>query len=140
MAIQFATIEQFYAFQGLRVPDDIDEDETLRLNAVLMRASDSIRRRLRLAVLQYDRNTGLPASSYLADEIARATAAQAVYFEEGGSISGAGADFDSATLNGVSFSKRAGSVSETPAQKRRAAEALAILEALPIWTTRSRRG
>lgn len=140
MAAQLATIDQFYAFQGLAVPTTLTDEEKLKLNADLVRASDKVRRILRLAIVRWRVSTGLPINTYLAEEIARATVAQQVWFASNGDASGAGNDFDSAALNGVSFSKRASGTAQTPAQKRLAPEAAEILENLPIWSTRSRRG
>lgn len=143
MAVQFATIAQYRAFQGLpeREPRPSDPDgaaafdaETVRLNAQLQRASDRIRVMVRLARVRYA-STGIPSDDRVAEAFARATAAQAVQFDETGSASGNGADFTSVSLIGVQFSKAA-TAAQTPAQARASAEAADILSAAGIFTSR----
>lgn len=145
MAVQFATIAQFLDFQGLppRGPRPSDPDggdafdaETRRLNALLQRATVPIQRAVRLARVRYA-NTGLPRDSDVADAFARATAAQAVQFEETGSPSGNGDDFTSVSLIGVQFSKSQSAV-KTQTQQRASSEAYDILVASGIFTSRVR--
>lgn len=145
MAVQFATIAQFLDFQGLpaRTPRPSDPEggaafdaETRRLNALLQRASIPIQKAVRLARVRYE-NTGLPRDAAVADAFARATAAQAVQFEETGSPSGNGDDFTNVSLIGVQFSK-AGTAAKTQTQQRASAEAYDILASAGIFTTRVR--
>lgn len=143
MAVQFATIAQYRTFQGLSPREQRPSDpesaaaydaETVRLNALLQRASDRIRILVRLARVRYA-NTGLPRDEAIAETFARATAAQAVQFDETGSASGNGADYTSVSLIGVQFSK-ASTAAQTNAQARVSAEASDILAAAGIFTTR----
>lgn len=145
MAVQYATIAQYLAFQGEppREPRPSDPDaaavfdaETVRLNALLQRASDRITTVVRLARVRYA-NTGLPRDAAIAEAFARATAAQAVQFEETGSPSGNGGDYTSVSLIGVQFSKGS-SAAQTPAQARVSSEAYDILSGAGIFTSRVR--
>lgn len=142
MAVQFATIDEFRLFQGLpaREPRPADSEEALvydaettRLNALLQRASGRVSSITRLARVSYAR-TGIPAVANIADAFSRATSAQATWFEDKGSAAGSGAEYDSVSLIGVSFSRRAG-VAQTPAQTRVSPEALEILSNAGIFST-----
>lgn len=146
MAVQFATIAQYLDFQGLppRDPRPSDEDggvafdeETRRLNALLQRATVPIVKAVRLARFRYDR-TGMPKDAAIADAFARATAAQAVQFDEVGSATGNESDYTSVSLIGVQFSKSTSGASKTQAQARASAEAYDILAAAGIFTTQVR--
>ena len=143
MAVQFATIAQYRAFQGLpeREPRPSDPDgaaafdaETFRLNALLQRATIPVRRAVRLSRVRYA-PTGLPRDEDVAEVFAQATAAQAVQFDEIGSASGNGADYTSVSLIGVQFSK-ATSAAKSNAEARVSAEAMDILAAAGLFTTR----
>lgn len=145
MAVQYATIAQYLDFQGLppRPPHPSDQEggdafdaETRRLNALLQRATVPIQKAVRLARVRYA-NTGLPRDTDVAEAFARATAAQAVQFEETGSPSGNGDDFTSVSLIGVQFSK-ASTAARTQTQQRASAEALDILVSAGIFTSRVR--
>jgi hypothetical protein len=144
MAVQYATIAQYLDFQGLppREPRPSDEDggaafdaETRRMNALLQRASDRITQVVRLARVRY-MNTGLPRDAAVAEAFARATAAQAVQFDEVGGPSGNTSGFNSVSLIGVQFSGPADA--QSAAQARDSSEALSILSAAGIFTTRVR--
>lgn len=146
MAVQFATIAQYLDFQGLppRDPRPSDEDggaafdaETRRLNALLQRATVPIQKAVRLGRFRYDR-TGLPKDTAVADAFARATAAQAVQFDEVGSATGNESDYTSVSLIGVQFSKSASGATKTQTQARASAEAYDILAASGIFTTQVR--
>lgn len=144
MAVQFATIDEFREFQGLAPRDPRPSDtaeavvydaETRRLNALLQRASDRIVTMVRLARVAYA-PTGIPRDSGHADAFSRATSAQAVWFEDKGSASGSAVEYDTISLIGVSFGKRAGAgAAQTPGQSRVAPEAVEILSNANIYST-----
>lgn len=142
MAAQFATIEEFYDFIGVNPPDGRDD---LALNAALRRASNNIRKIVRLARVAYDTN-GFPTRSSIREGFAEATSAMLAAtgaVDEDGQVDlealGSGSPWSSVSLIGVSFSKggpRGGGAASTgPELPPGYAEALTILGNLGIFTT-----
>lgn len=142
MAVQFASIEDFYAYLGVTPPVEYDD---LALDAALTRMSARIARATRLARVSY-LPTGIPSSTTIAAAFARATAAElastgAVVDGEVDSdvLSGVGAEWDSISMIGVSFSKNnkaAGSAgSGTSSANRLSTAAADELAAVNIFTT-----
>lgn len=132
---QLATVAQYQTFVT-GATTEVPEVEAARINAGLFRASYRVRRALRLARLSWA-PSGLPADSVIAQEVAFATAAQFAFGEELGDQTGAATDFDSASLIGVAFSRRASGEALTLSQKTGLApEAAGILAVIPgIWKT-----
>lgn len=124
----FATVDDFYAYQGKPTPE-LDDAERLEVQASLERASDRIRPALRLA--KYRRRAdGLPAAESQRSAIVRATCAQAVAFDRDGEDGG----FDSVSMAGVTLTKRS-TVTSTRGASRIDAAALEILAGASLYTT-----
>lgn len=104
---QFATIDDYYAYQGLAVPT-LDEAASLSLNSLLTRASDRIIRITRTARFSVDAD-GVPTPDSTRDAFRRATSAQAIVMRSGGEEGDAviGEDFSSVSLIGVQFTRKA---------------------------------
>ncbi len=143
MAVQYATIDDYFAFHGETRLRALDADEiaaydaeTLRLNALLKRASSRVKTAARLGRVHYQA-TGIPSSTAIARAFAEATCAQADWFEETGDLSGAGDRFDSVSLLDVSFARRAssGATGNAAGASRVAPEANEILQNAGIFTT-----
>lgn len=138
MAVQFATAEQFFEFQGMSMPPSFSDEERMALDAMLTRASTRIRRATRLALVRY-RNDGIPANGTVAEGYARATVWQAVWWKgQGDDGSGAAGRFDSVSMDGVSYSRStsaAAAAQTTAADDRISPEAMEELSVLPIWGT-----
>lgn len=141
MSTQLATIADFYAFRGEVMPEDMSDADVLELDALLMRASDRVRRILRTARLTWG-SDGLPKNGTVRQTIARATAAQASFFRGTGNVDGSGgaSGYDNVSMDGVSYSKSARAVgtASNSRDNRIAPEVGEILGSLPIWSTKSR--
>lgn len=116
MPDSWATISDYFTFIGEVEPSDMTEAETLRLNAVLRRASGRVSRAIRLARIPFD-SDGYPKPAKVRKALADATCSMTQGFETEGNVTGAEADYDSVSMAGVTLSKRAGSASESSTQK-----------------------
>lgn len=107
-----ATIAQFYAFQGLLVPNPIPSDVVARLNAVLDDASEVIDGQIRFG--RYPTVNGVIVDTETLTVLARATCAQALYFENNPDArSEAIRQFDSVRAGSMSLSTNQGSSTGT---------------------------
>lgn len=132
----YATPEDYYEFlTGSTTPiEGVDEAEITQL---LRRASIVIARKTRLARYTTD-DDGYPAPAAVRTAFAEATCAQAIWFDDTGDVSGAGAQWDSVSLIGVQFSKyrsSAGQGGSSTSDPRIAPEALDILVNAGIFST-----
>lgn len=77
----YATIPDYFTDNGLPVPENIDEAETARLNALLADATDAVNGYIRLARYAVDSN-GAATDENVRTALRRATSKQAKYYEE----------------------------------------------------------
>jgi hypothetical protein len=105
---QLATIDDYYAYQGVAVPT-LDDTLSLALNSLLTRATDRILRIARTARYTV-KSDGTIHPATARDAFRRAVAAQAISMRSGGEEGDAGSaeDWTSVGLIGVEFSRQAG--------------------------------
>lgn len=137
MRVQFAQVNDYYQFTtGQDAPDTLTDAEVAQLNADLLRASDTIRRAVRLARISWDPNTGFPIDPVVARGLADATSAQAAWNDEQGDITGAASNWNNVSMGPVSLARNATAAGATTAAGfRHAPEVDDILATLPIWST-----
>lgn len=98
MVRRYATVEQLAAYPG---GDQIAASDA---EALLDDASADVDDMLVAAVYEVDAD-GMPTAPEVADVLARATCAQAVYLDELGDRTGAGRLWQSASIGGVSYTR-----------------------------------
>lgn len=139
MGVTYATPNDYFQSTGMPIADWPTEDdaEFVRIDALLKKSSDTIRRMTRLARLTYGVD-GFPHDANIRQGFIDATCAQAAWFEEAGDTTGFAAGYDNVSMIGVSFGRNAGTASGKPSSResRYSPEAQDILVTLGIFGTR----
>ena len=109
----YATLADFYAFQGKQVPNPLPNDIVVSVNALLENASDELAGVLTLA--RYRTNAdGTPYEDFVSLAITRATCAQALYFQNNpDAVSESIRQFDSISAGSMTLSTNRGSSTGT---------------------------